>query len=385
MIDHAALDLRFPAVEDFRRAAKRRLPRFAFEYLDSGTGRELGVARNRAVLDRVGFMPAVLRGPLEPDVSTTFMGRDYPLPIGMAPVGMSGMIWPNAETTLGKVAADAGIPYGLSSVTAVTPEDIPRGGDLWFQMYLPSDPEVRRDMARRAEAAGFTKLVLTVDVPGESRRERQRRAHVAMPPKVTPSMLISMMLHPQWSLGMARAGMPRMKLAESYLSEEQRSSDSFRHAGRVIRGWPDWDVVKRLREEWSGALVVKGVMEPEAAVRLVEHGVDAIWVSNHSARQSEAAPASITQLPLVREALGPDVPLIWDSGISGGLDILRGLALGADFVFTGRAFHYAIAALGETGVRHLLHVLKADMVANMQQMGAANFDELAGRLIELEA
>ncbi len=373
-------DLTHPAMSDLRRAARRRIPQFAFEYLDSGTGRELGVARNRAALDDILFMPQVLHGLITPDLTRDFMGQTFDLPVGISPVGMSGMIWPGAEVTLAKAARTANIPYCQSTVAAAAPEDVADhiGGNGWFQHYPVNTPEIRRDMLKRIKDAGFKKLIMTVDVPGESRRERQRRAHVAMPPKMTAKVAWQVATHPRWALEMARVGAPRMPFPESYVEASGR--DAFVHAGRVIRGWPDWQYLQALRDEWDGDLVVKGVLRAEDATGMVAMGVDAIWVSNHAGRQFEAGPAAIDQLPLIRAAVGPDMPLIYDSGVEGGLDILRAIARGADMVFLGKAFHFALAALGAPGVDHLLHILRADIVANMSQIGATRFDDLAARL-----
>lgn len=370
------LDLKYPAISDLRTRAKKRIPKFAFEYLDSATGNELGYQRNRDAWDSITFMPEILAGELEFDLHTEFMGQQFSLPFGIAPIGMSGMIWPGAENILARAASRHGIPYSISTVAAATPEEVgpDTGGNGWFQMYPPADPEIRRDMLKRIADSGFTKLIVTVDVPGESRRERQRRALISMPPKMKPSIIWSMVTHPHWSLAMAKVGAPRMKFPESYV--DASGSDAFVHAGRLIRGWPDWDYMAELRDEWKQDILVKGVMIPEDAIRLREMGFNGIWVSNHSARQFEAAPSSIEQLPKIRSAVGPDVPLIVDSGIAGGLDILRGLALGADFVFLGRAFHYAVAALGEPGADHLVHILKSDLCANLSQMGQRDLKSL---------
>ena len=374
------LDLKFPAVSDLRLRAKKRIPKFAFEYLDSATGRELGMKRNRDGWDAITFMPAILRGNLKYQFETEFMGDTYALPVGIAPVGMSGMIWPGAEALLAKQANTHNVPYSLSSVAAAAPEDIgPHVGDNgWFQLYPPADPKIRQDMLVRIRDSGFRKLAVTVDVPGESRRERQRRAMISMPPRMTPSIVWSIATHPHWAVAMAKTGSPRMKFPESYV--EASKTDAFVHAGRILRGFPDWDYLSAVRDEWQGDLIVKGVMEPDDAVKLASVGVDAVWVSNHSARQFEGGPSSIEQLPKIRAAVGDSLPLIIDSGVTDGLDILRGLALGADFVFMGRAFHYAVAALGEKGIEHLLHIIKADLQANMSQIGVTDFNELASRL-----
>jgi len=375
------LDLRYPAVSDLRARARRRIPHFAFEYLDSGTGAELQVARNRAALDAIWFRPEILAGRVDPDFTTSFLGRDYARPFGIAPIGMSGAIWPGTEAVLARFAARARLPYCLSSVATRLPEEI---GPLarehgWFQLYTPADPGIRRDILKRARNAGFTKLVLTVDVPEDSRRERQRRANVALPLRITPGMIWQMLIHPRWSLGTARTGRPRLKLAEGYV-DSRPSSDPTQRASYLIRGFPDWDVFRALRDEWAGDLLVKGVTKPDDAERLVDEGADAIWVSNHGGRQFEPAPAAIAVLPAIRAALGPGVPIVYDSGVTTGVDLLRALALGADFVMLGRAWHYAVAALGQKGPDHLSHILTEDMRVNMAQMGAHAISDLADRL-----
>ncbi|MBC6441879.1 MAG: alpha-hydroxy-acid oxidizing protein [Rhodobacteraceae bacterium] len=377
------LDFTYPEVEDLRRRARRKMPLFAFDYLDSGTGRELGVVRNRTALDAVRFLPASLKGKMDAELEITFMGQTYSMPIGVAPIGMSGMIWPGAEQYLAKNAAEKRLPYCLSTVATKLPELIgPLAGDMgWFQLYTPAEPEVRRDILRRARAAGFTKLVLTVDVPAESRRERQRRAHVAAPPRITPKVAWEIMTHPEWALKTLRMGRPGIVLTDDYLSPRQKARDRFMNAGRVIRGFPDWTCLAALRDEWKGDLLVKGVMDPDDAKRMVEAGVDGIWVSNHGARQFDAAPASITQLPKIRAVLGPDVPIVFDSGVRCGLDVMRAIALGADLVMMGRAWHYAVGALDHAGPAWLCHIMEADLRSAMAQIGAVKLSEITARLV----
>jgi L-lactate dehydrogenase (cytochrome) len=376
------LDVTHPALSDLRARARRRIPHFAFEYLDSGTGRELGVAHNRARLDAVRFMPAILRGELGPDLRRTTLGTAHAYPFGIAPVGMAGLLWPGAERLLAEAAARHRIPYGQSTVAAATPEETgPVAGEMgWFQHYPVNDPAIRRDMLARAKAAGWRVLVVTVDLPGESRRERQRRAEVRMPPVVTPRILASIAARPAWALATLRHGRPRMKFPESYAAG-LKGRDAFTHAGRLIRGFPDEAYLRAVREEWDGPLVVKGVGDPADADRLVAIGVDAIWVSNHTGRQFEGGPAAIDCLPPVVAAVGGRVPVYYCSGVEGGLDVMRALALGAEFVFLGKAWYFALAAFGRRGVDHLVHILRADMIANMTQIGAERLEDLPGRLI----
>lgn len=360
----------YPDLTSIKKRAKSRLPEFAFEYLDSATGAEDGKSRNRKGLDKVLFKTKMLKGALNPDLKTTFLGREYDCPFGIAPIGMSGMIWPGAEMMLAQGAVRNGMPYSLSTVATQDPEKLAPhiGNNGWFQLYPPTDPDVRRDIIRRAKEAGFHTLILTVDVPAPSRRERQKKAQLTMPTKITPRMLIQSALNPTWSLGTLRYGIPRLRLAESYLKIEGTVS-STKHAGYVIRGTPDWDYLAALKEEWDGPLLVKGATNGEDAVKLQKAGVDAVWVSNHSARQFDGGQASIDNLRDIRSAVGPDMPLIFDSGIEGGLDILRAYATGADFVMLGRAFHYATAAFGKVGVDHMAELLRDDIISCMGQMG----------------
>ena len=375
------LDQTYPAISDLRARAQRRIPRFVWDFLDSGTGNETTVRRNSDKLSEILFDPAILSGEVVPDLGTRFLGRDYPLPFGIAPVGMSGLMWPDAERILARLGRDTGIPYSLSTVAAQTPEFVgPHvGEDAWFQLYPPRDPEIRKDLLRRFRDAGFGTLVLTADVPVASRRERQQRGGMSTPPRLSPRILSQIATCPAWALGTLRTGLPRLRTIEKYTSDRGAMS-STKHIGYLIRTSPDWDYLKWLRDAWEGPMMVKGVLVAEDAARLKAEGVDAVWVSNHAGRQFDAAPAPIEVLAGIREAVGPEYPLVFDGGVSGGLDILRALALGADFVMLGRAFHYGLGALGAAGAAHVVHILREDLESNLGQMGLAGYEGLAARL-----
>ena len=330
------------------------------------------------------MMPSILHGEFTPDLSVDFLEQKLPLPFGIAPLGMSGLIWPDAERLLARSAARLGIPYTLSTVATRTPEEIAPdlGAQGWFQMYPPRDAGIRADMLARAKAAGFRALVLTVDVPVASRRERQLRGGLQQPPKLTPRLLAQVARCPAWAMGTARLGMPRMRLIDSYADHVKGQTEglsSTAHVGYLLRTSPDWEYVARLREEWDGTLIVKGVLNVADVAPLEAQGVDALWLSNHAGRQFDAAPSPIEVLPRIRAAT--DLPLIFDSGIEGGLDILRAIALGADFVMLGRAWHYALGALGGDGPGHLADMLSADLAANMGQLGARTLHEVRDKLL----
>ena len=375
-----SLDTAYPALSDLRARARRRLPHFVWEFLDSGTGTEATTRRNRTGLDAVQLMPSILHGEIECSTEIPFLGTTYGLPVGISPVGMSGLVWPDAERHLARAAAAANIPYGLSTVASQTPEDVaPVLGDHgWFQMYPPRDPEIRTDMLKRAKAAGFRTLILTVDVPVGSRRERQVRSGLTQPPRITPRLLAHIATSPAWALGMAKRGMPRMRMIDDY-APNTKGLPSNKHAGYLLRTSPDWDYLRWLRDAWEGPFIVKGVLNPDDAQRLEKEGVDALWVSNHAGRQFDAAPATIDALPLVRAATS--LPLVFDGGVEGGLDILRAIALGADYVMMGRGWHYALAALGPTGPGHLAQILKSDLQANMGQLGIRTLEEVRNRVV----
>lgn len=374
----------YPGIEDLRRRARRRVPHFVWEFLDSGTGSEQALRRNRVALDRICFMPSILHGPLDFDLTAQFLGRDYPLPFGVAPIGMSGLIWPDAEGILARAAADAGIPYTLSTVASQSPEDMAThiGPDAWFQLYPPKDPRIRADMLDRIRGAGFSKLVLTADVPVASRRERQTRSGLTHPPRLTPRLLAQIAQRPAWALGMARNGIPRMRTLDKYIDSSLQLPPTA-HIGYLLRTSPGLDYVKWLRDNWQGHFIIKGVMRAEDAEKLERAGIDALWVSNHGGRQFDGAPASIDALPAIRAAT--DLPLIFDSGIDGGLDVLRALSKGADFVMLGRGFLYGLGALGPDGPAHVIDILRQDMMANMGQIGAASLDHLPPSITMIDA
>lgn len=370
------LDARFPGLEDLRRVARRRVPKFVWEYLDSGTGDEATTRRNRVRLDGVGFLPSILHGEISPDVGCTFLGQDYPAPFGIAPVGMSGIVWPDAEGHLARCAARRGMPYCMSTVASQMPEDVAAhlGAHGWFQLYPPRDVEIRRDMLARARDAGFTTLVLTADVPVASRRERQTRTGLTQPPRLTPRLLAQIALRPSWAIGMAQRGVPHMRMLDKYADASGPNLPPTAHVGYMLRTSPDLEYVHWLREAWDGPLIVKGILRPDDCAPLALAGVDALWVSNHAGRQFAGAPATIDVLPEIRAAT--TLPLIFDSGIEGGLDILRALATGADFVMLGRAWHIALAALGPPGPDHLFDILCKDLRSNMGQLGAPDLSRL---------
>ena len=371
---------RYPAIGDLQKRAKTKIPHVAWEYLEGGTGDEAAVARNLRRLADITLVPRLLQGELKPDVSTTLFGQNYRAPFGMAPVGLAGLMWPRAECVLAATAAKYTIPYCLSMVATQTPETIGAiAGDMgWFQLYPPRDPALRRDILQRVEDAGFKTLVVTADTPAPSRRERAMRAGLRLPLRITPGFIYEALRHPDWTFNTLKAGMPKLRTLEKY-TESKKMESTISFVLERIGGTLSWDYLGEVRDEWQGALVVKGIHHPQDAAEAVRIGVDGIQVSNHGARQFDAAPAAIDLLPAIVRQVQGRASILFDSGIRTGLDIIRALALGADFVFLGRAFMYGVAAFGKYGGDHAAEILLEDLKVNMIQMGYARLAEISGR------
>ncbi len=372
---------RYPFIDDLEARARRRLPHFSWEYLASGTGDESSMNRNRSALGEVVLQPELCKGVLEPTTDTTLFGTTYSAPIGIAPVGLTSLIWPGADAALATTAADARIPYVLSTVATGLIEDAGRlsNGMGWFQLYPPRDRALRQDLLDRALAAGLTTLVVTADVPFASRRERQRKAHVRVPPVIGPRVIWQAATHPAWTVGVLRTGMPRFRTLEKYVD-----ANTMKHmagfVGANLGGSLSWDYVAELRDAWDGPLVVKGLLDPGDARRAVAAGADGVQVSNHGGRQLEAAPAAIDALPQIVDAVGADTAILFDSGIRSGADVARAIALGADFVFCGRAYMFGLGALGADGAQHAHRILHDGLVNVMHQTGCSTLADLRDRV-----
>jgi L-lactate dehydrogenase (cytochrome) len=371
----------YPAISYLEAKAKNRLPHFAWEYLASGTGAGELVDRNNKALGAVTLVPQLLKGRLKPQVETEIFGITYAAPIGIAPVGLTGLIWPGADAALAQAAAEHRIPYVLSTVGTASPESAGAAADGmgWFQLYPPRKPEIRADLLERAANAGLTTLVVTADVPAGSRRERQRKARVRVPPVIGPRLVFQAAIHPAWTAGVLRNGMPRFRGLEKYADKDSMANMA-RFVGSNLGGTLSYEYLAEVRELWKGPLVVKGILDPGDAERCVELGADAIQVSNHGGRQLDGAPTPVDMLPVILERLDGAVPVFFDSGVRSGLDVARALALGADFVFAGRAFMFGLAALGPKGVGLAYQILQEDLVNAMAQSGCATLGELPHRL-----
>ncbi len=349
--------------EDARRLARRRLPWMVFDYIDGAAGSEVGAARNRAAMDAMTLRPRILRDVSDRSLESLVFDKPSQRPFGIAPMGMCNLSGPGADLMLARLSARYSVPLGVSTVASTPMEEMldVSEGNAWFQLYFSGDGSGTAKLVDRAKAAGYETLVLTVDVPEVGRRPRELRHGFRMPFRLGPRQFLDFALHPRWSLSTLASGKPQMAnfLMEGYTFDRTES-----------RAKADWDTLARLRDQWPGHLVVKGVLDAEDAVALKIAGVDAIQVSSHGARQLESAPAPFSVLPDIRAAVGEDYPLFYDSGLRSGEDALKAIRNGADFTFFGRILQFAIAAGGEAGLNQLWQVLSDEMSIAMAQIGA---------------
>jgi L-lactate dehydrogenase (cytochrome) len=352
---------------DARRLARRRLPWMIFDYIDGAAGSETGAARNRAALDAMTLHPRILRDVSERSLATSIFGAPAERPFGIAPMGMCNLSGPGADLMLARLAARYKVPHGVSTVASTSLEKIIEvaQGHAWFQIYFSGDGAGTFKLIDRAKNAGYETLVLTADVPEVGRRPRELRHDFKMPFKIGPKQFIDFALHPRWSLTSLFAGKPQMANFEM---------DGYDFDRTESRARADWDTLARMRDAWPGKLVVKGVLDPADAAMLKKAGVDAIQVSSHGARQLESAPSPFLMLPKIREAVGPEFPLFFDSGLRSGEDALKAIVSGADFVFFGRLLQFAVAAGGEEGLTQMWSVLSDEMSIAMAQIGMCRIE-----------
>lgn len=376
----AALRRRFPTYNDLQRRAKWRIARFAYDFVAGGVGDGApNVAHNREAMDAVRIVPRYALDVSAVATKTTLFGRDYRAPVGVAPMGNIGMIWPGADAILAGAAQQAGIPYCSSTVANVGMEELARiaPDSFWFQLYgLPADNHrVSVDLIKRAEAVGAHALVLTLDVPQRQKRVHDIRNGLSLPFRYRPKTVFQIATAPLWALEMWRKGPPRFTNLRKYVGENASDMEIAAFVQREMTTGVTWDDIARFRDLWPRALVVKGLQHPADAERAVALGVDGIWVSNHGGRQFDAAPSSIDTVPAIAAALGGRAKVLYDGSIRSGLDVFRALAVGADMCFAGRAFVLSVGALGEQGGGHQTAAFLEEIRTTFAQAGVRSVEE----------
>jgi (S)-mandelate dehydrogenase len=378
---------RYPTIDYLRRAARRRLPHFAFEYGDGGSGKDdAGIRRNWAALDAVELVPRYGVMPSLPSCDIDLFGRRYAAPTGIAPMGGPTVVWPGADRFLARAAQRARVPYVLGMVGGATIEEIAEiAPDVcWFQLYRTpnNDHALGFDLLRRAAATACDALVLTLDVP--VRTTRAREVVVGMGgANFRPSfkMLAQMAMSPGWTTALCKNGFPRFANLRTYVGTDPSLNDLIAFAHKEISGAFTWDEVAKYRDRWNKTLIVKGILHPEDAEKAVALGVDGVVVSNHGGRQIEALPAAIDVLPAIVKQVGKRATVLMDSGIRSGTDVVRAYALGAAAAFAGKAFLWGLGALGEEGPGHVIDLLVEETRAALGQLGARKPEEVRSVVI----
>jgi len=367
-------------IEDLRRMARRRLPRSVFDFFDGGAEDETTLRGNRAAFERVRLRPRVLVDVHAVDTGVDLLGTRSNLPMAIAPTGAIGAGRHDADLM---IARAAGIPYSLATPATNSIEEIAdqAGGRLWFQLYLLKNRDFRMQLVRRAAAAGFEALLVTVDLTTGGKRERDLHNDFAAPFVPTWRNSRDVLLKPAWLSGMALRGVPRMKNLEGMLTKAPRLTDVAASVGRELDASFAWEDLKSLRDAWKGKLVLKGIVHPADAERAVAAGCDGIVVSNHGGRQLDGAIATADALPAVARAVNGKLAVLVDGGVRRGVDVLKARALGAQAVLTGRATLFGAMAGGEAGARRAIEILAGEFERSLMLCGVARASDISADLL----
>jgi (S)-mandelate dehydrogenase len=377
---YVRLHRHYPSIDYLRRRARTRIPHFAFEYSDGGSGKDdAGIKRNWAAFDAIELVPRYGVMPSLPPCDVELFGRRYSAPIGVAPMGGPSIIWPGGDIHLARAPHRARIPYALSTAGGATIEEIAAVAPdvFWFQLYrlAANGHAIGLDLVRRAEAAGCRTLVLTLDVPVRTTRPREVATGIAGAFKIDLAILAQILRAPGWVMALQKYGIPRFANLRPYAGKNASLNEVIAFGQREMRGAFTWDEVKMYRDRWRGALIVKGILHPQDAEQALSLGVDGLVVSNHGGRQIEALPAPIDVLPAIVRQVGKRATVLLDSGVRSGGDVVRACALGAAAAFAGKAFLWGLGALGEEGPGHVIDLLIEETQAALGQLGAHSVDE----------
>jgi L-lactate dehydrogenase (cytochrome) len=364
---------RYLSLDDFERAARRHLPRRVWAYVSGGCETDMSLADNRSAFADYGFITRAFVSTSQRSQATTLFGHEWACPFGVAPMGMAALAAYRGDLVLAKAAAHANVPFVMSGSSLIRMEEVAAANpQAWFQAYVPGEPERILKLLDRVEAAGFKTLVVTADVPVSGNRENNIRAGFSTPLRPSASLFWDGLTHPAWSLGTflrtcVAHGMPHFENSQATRGAPILARNVMRDFG--ARDHLHWEHLALIRKRWQGTLIVKGLMHAGDAVTAREQGADGVIVSNHGGRQLDGTVSPLRVLPAIVDAVGRDIPVMMDSGIRRGNDVLKALALGAKFVFVGRPFNYAASVAGEAGVRHAMFILREEIHRNMALLG----------------
>ncbi len=374
----------YPTIADLRAKAKKKIPKFAFEYLDGGCNDDVNLGKNMTDIQEVELRPEYLSIHTKSSMKTNLFGADYDAPFGIAPVGLQGLICPNSAEILAKAAFDANIPFILSTVSTSSIETIAEitEGKAWFQLYHPAEEKVTDAILKRAADSGYDVLVILADVPTFGYRPRDIRNGLAMPPRMTLNNILQIVGKPNWALQTLKHGQPTFKTLEPYMPKGLDLKQLGAFMDQTFSGRLNEDKVKILRDKWKGKIIIKGIENVVDVEKSIALGMDGIIISNHGGRQLDAGQSTIHSLQKIITTYKEQTKIMIDGGIRSGPDIARMLASGAEFTFMGRPFMYGVSALGKNGGNHTINILKTQLQQVMEQLCCERIEDFPKHLIK---
>jgi L-lactate dehydrogenase (cytochrome) len=378
------MDNRYPSVEDLRKLAKKRIPKFAFEYLDGGCNEDVNIKKNTERIRKIELKPEYLIDYKTANLKTELFGKNYDAPFGISPIGLQGLMWPKSPEILAKAAFDNNIPFILSTVTTSSIETISEitEGNAWFQLYHPAEEKVTVDILKRAENAGCPVLVILADVPSFGYRPRDIRNGLSMPPKMSIKNIIEAIKRPQWLMQTLKNGQPNFEILKPYMPKNLNLNQLAKFMDVTFSGRLDEEKIKKIRDNWKGKLVIKGVESIHDVEKACNIGLDGIIVSNHGGRQVDVGQATIDSMNSIIPKYKNKIKIMMDSGIRGGADVARVMSCGADFCFLGRTFMYGVSALGKKGGTHTITMLKKQLTQIMEQFSCGEISDFQDKIIK---
>lgn len=373
----------YPSVEDLRNKAKKRIPGFAFDYLDGGCNEEVNLRKNTSEIREVELLPQYLKKHSGSDLKTELFGHIYNAPFGIAPVGLQGLIWPNSPEILARAAFKHNIPFVLSTVSTSTIERVSEltEGQAWFQLYHPAENELRDKIIKRA-SEHCPVLVILSDVPTFGYRNKEIKNGLAMPPRMTLHNILQIMGRPGWAIRTLIHGQPSFQVIKPYMPKGMNMHHLGMFMNKTFNGRLDEDKIAAIRDMWKGKLVLKGIVNETDVEKCIHLGIDGIIVSNHGGRQLDAGESTIHSLNRIVQNYHNKIKIMMDSGLRSGPDIARALASGAEFTFLGRTFMYGVAALGDEGADHTIVILKRQLQQVLDQLCCQRVGDLPSCLIK---
>ena len=374
----------YPSIADLKIKARKKIPRFAFEYLNGGCNDDVNIKRNNDEIRNVQLRPEYIKKFNGSSLKTSVFGIEYDLPFGIAPIGLQGLMWPNSPEILAKSAFKNNIPFILSTVSTSSIERISEitEGKFWFQLYHPAEDKLTNDLIIRTHDSGCKVLVILCDVPTFGYRPKDIKNGLSMPPKMNLNNFFQIFSKPHWAVETIKYGQPSFETLKPYMPKGLNLKQLGGFMNQTFDGRLNEEKIKKIRDNWKGKLVLKGVSSEFDVKQSIRLGIDGIIISNHGGRQLDAGPSSIKVLEKIAPKYGDKIEIMMDSGIRSGPDISRTLATGAKFTFLGRSFMYGVCALGKKGGDQTIHILKTELNQIMEQLCCEKISDLPFHILD---